>query len=204
MTLAFPPMAPFPQDMDDATLAAFIAGTLPAERRQTVVVRLAQDEALREVLHMACTLLEAPRSARAEDHDDPPLLPTSASAETRMGWGLAGFIGLFLLGLGLRLGLGSPWPDTGGIHVAVTTHPLRVQWQVIPGAERYCVTIWRPETVQRVIRFETTTPQVDATHPFWRDLRAHSSGSWLLKVEALGPRDRVVETSVLVDLPVLQ
>lgn len=197
-------MAPFPQDFDDATLAAFIAGTLPADRREAVVARLAQDEHLREVLRMACELLETSHPDSSTDTAGEGQPPPKAPVGSGRGWGLAGFVAVFVLGLGVRLGLGSPWPEAGRIHVEVTTRPPVVHWQAIPQAERYCVTIWRPETAQQVIRFETTTPHVDATHPFWDDLRARSRGSWLLRVEALGPRNRVVDQSPFIDLPRLQ
>jgi len=47
--------------LDDSTMAAYIAGTLPVERRQAVVLSLVQNVDDREVLRMACEALVAIR-----------------------------------------------------------------------------------------------------------------------------------------------
>jgi hypothetical protein len=67
--------------LDEYTLAAYLAGETPEEERATVAAALVQDEAAREVLHMACEALAAalqfgPVQRHLEDHAArPPARP---------------------------------------------------------------------------------------------------------------------------------
>ncbi|MFT4603837.1 MAG: hypothetical protein ACI9W4_000553 [Rhodothermales bacterium] len=45
--------------LDEYTLAAYLAGETPDDERATVAAALVQDQAAREVLHMACEALAA-------------------------------------------------------------------------------------------------------------------------------------------------
>ena len=199
--------------IDDYTLAAFMAGTLPEQRRAEVIAYLANNADARELLKMACEAYEHTELDPAKG--DAPRLPRKADRETRPAvhrrFALPKFtriavtaVFLIAAGLGIRQAL---LPDEmsqrGGsgefiqLSLPRSVTDLSFNWEDTPGADRYFFVIWDTEAAQIVAEYETKTSEIDPDGEFAEDLAAklEPGRSYAVRVDAIDARNRLVESS---------
>ncbi|QXD16450.1 hypothetical protein GQ464_005735 [Rhodocaloribacter litoris] len=185
-------MDPAKQPIDDQTLAAFMAGTLPVHRRREVVAQLARDPELRELLQMACEALEAARQAEAlpaasvrpltGPETGSPLrvvVPERPARKRparlyRLGRYVAAAVVVVALGLGVwQAFIPSAPPDAGPLlrgeadealrlSVPATLDELAFSWPAVPGADHYLLVVWDLEEAVPVARHRVETHRIEA------------------------------------------
>lgn len=212
-----------PSSLDDLTLAAFIADSLPQKRRQEVSVMLSHDERAREVLDLAYQALEAADTpedpAPPEGHapstpnEHTPMAPVpSASPKPTPLQRVAQYAAitavLFTVGLTLRLAFGPPSTvlrtDAGSglpLSVEVTTDDLQFSWTSIPNAYSYRIVIWDPQEARVVAQYATADNTLDTSNDFIAQLRPQllAAHNYKLRIDAIDPQNRVIESSEMIN-----
>ncbi|MDX1547357.1 MAG: hypothetical protein R3247_10235 [Rhodothermales bacterium] len=207
-----------PLSLDEYTLAAFLAGTLPEDRRAEVLAYLAEHDDARELLCMAeeaLAVAEAPvaapfalpRPAPAEDRRP------QAPARRRSGALLAASLALTLLVAG-GLYLSRPAPDrfrstseapAPTLVAEVSTEALQFQWTPVPEAYYYRLVILEPEVAAVVAQHETRETRLGRDDAFVLSLLPHLQPNrrYSLRVDAIDVQNRLVQSSeaVVFELP---
>ena len=213
------------QAMDEYTLAAFMAGTLPPARREEVALYLSNNADARELLQMAYEALEAAQ-AQDTDFDLPEVqIPPSAARVRhdrkptplgrRMQSGVLRFaaaaVVVFVVGMGLRVSLGPPTDalrsrqadDALALSVATdgVDGPV-VHWNQVPDAYQYRVVFWDPQAADVVGRFETSATRLDHGDAFIQSIRAQANDgrSYTVRVDAYDVQNRLIQTSETVSV----
>jgi hypothetical protein len=198
--------------MDDYTLAAFMAGTLPDEARAEVVRFLASNADGRELLRMSDEAMEAAEGIA------PIWRPLAGPARGASRWhSLEHFVrsparyalaACFLVAVGLSLHLGVPESterlraDGDGPSVVVrveTRGPLQLRWSTVQDAVRYRIVVWDATEASLVGEIESVTPRLDAGHASIREIegRLVSGRTYSVRVDAIDGTNRVVVSSPL-------
>ncbi len=213
--------------MDEYTLAAFMAGTLPPQRREEVALYLAQNADARELLQMAYEALEASKAQNEEfELPEMPAEPVAAPITRadreparlpRRKIGVARFMAaavvVFAVGIGLRLSLGPPADalrsrqadDVLVVSVASSTEGPVVHWTEVPDAYQYRLVVWDPEAAEVVGRYETTSTRLDGSDEFIRSVKARAEGghTYTVRVDAFDVQNRLIQTSETVSVDLL-
>lgn len=185
------------QPMDEYTLAAFLAGTLPEDRRREVVAFLSENADARELLCMAHEALEAAQQPVVEPFTMPPAAPPPPSHPAprpavppahahapQRRWRTPGFaaaaLGLLVTVLGLSLYVAlndadqmrSSTDETERLNVHISTQPLQFRWNEVPDAYQYHLVIWDVEAVEIVKQHNTKLTRLAPEDPFIQSLPA--------------------------------
>jgi hypothetical protein len=202
--------------MDEYTLAAFLAGTLPEDRRREVLAFLSENADARELLCMAHEALEAAQQPVVEPFKMPPpaLSPRSAErpaaspADTRSPqprWRTRGFaaasLGLVvttILSLSVYVALQdvdrtrSSAEDTKTLKIHVLTQPLEFRWDKTPDAYQYHLVIWDVEAVEIVEQHDTQSTRLAPEDPFMQSLvpRLKAGRTYSVSVNAVNLENR--------------
>lgn len=207
------------EPMDEYTLAAFMAGTLPRARREVVAEYLSKNADARELLQMAYEALEASRITDEEIEvpaiafDAPPVARARhdrrpVRAQKRMQ-GITRFVAVavvvFTVGVGLRLGFG---PPTDALRSRQSTQALElavhaanegpvVHWNKIGDAYHYRVVVWDPQAAEVLARYETDATRLSANDEFIRSLNKQfrPGQSYTLRVDAFDTQNRLIQSS---------
>ena len=205
--------------MDEYTLASYMAGTLPAERREEVALYLSQNADARELLQMAHEALEAsrysgePLELPALEVEAPPVPPKRIDRHPmRVGRRIhvvsrfaAMAVVVFTIGAGLRLSFG---PSTDALRSSSVENALEItlgepgtessiEWSALPGAYQYRVVVWDPEMAQVVGRFETPSTRLADSEDFMQSIHPHlqKGHQYTLKIDAVDPQNRIMRSS---------
>lgn len=211
------------QTMDEYTLAAFMAGTLPRSRRAEVAEYLSNNADARELLQMAYEALES--SHAQEDDDALHALPFEERPASRnpipradrrpalsrrrassIGRFVAAAVMVFAVGAGLRLSLGPPADalrsrssaEALELSIRASEYGPVFLWSPLENAYQYRVVVWDPEEAVVMGRLETKANRVDAKDDFIRNLRdlAEQGRQYTVRVDALDARNRLLDSSV--------
>lgn len=206
--------------IDEHTLAAFIAGTLPKHRRDEVVTYLAGNSDARELLQMAYEALEAAQDAEVEGTRRSPLsrrrgdIPSSkrdrTAAPRRFVQGAGRYVAatviVFAIGIVLRLAFGpptdalrSPLPSEAGalrVQVDLADAPA-LSWSAVENAYQYRIVVWDPTEAQVVGQYQTREADLGAEHPVVTDLREklRSGDPYTLRIDAIDAQNRLIRSS---------
>jgi anti-sigma-K factor RskA len=200
--------------LDEAAIAAYLAGTLSPEERDVVERKLTRDADARELLCMAQEAMDAAMDVPdASEHQSPASTSSPADGDrpatrrpnrlARFGWYAGIAVVVFALGLSLRLVLGPPEEalrsDTPSatFTVEVATPDLHVRWAAVPDAYVYQVTVWNPTAARVVAEHETTETHILPSSPFMQTLRDQldRSQEYTLRVDALNAEKRYLSHS---------
>lgn len=212
------------QAMDEYTLAAFMAGTLPPGRREEVALYLSNNADARELLQMAYEALEAsqiqdddfelpavgpapPRVARVRADRKPTQIKKRMRGLTRF---VVAAVIVFTVGVGLRLALGPPADalrsrqadDVLTLSVQADQDGSAVHWNQVPDAYQYRVVVWDPEAAEVVGRHETTGTRLDASDEFLASVRGQSGSghAYTVRVDAYDVQNRLIQTSETIEV----
>lgn len=204
------------QIIDEYTLAAFIAGTLPEQRRSEVVAYLAENADARELLHMAYEALQASHVTEeaAPPRPDEPAPPTVREPDRGAVWrparrlqGLGRYavatVVVFTVGLGLRLAFGpptdalrSPLPaQAGEMAVQVSPSDLTIEWSPVADAYEYRIVVWDPQQARVVTRSETSAHQSDAAFAAELRQKLAAGHTYTLRIDAVDAQNRLLQSS---------
>jgi hypothetical protein len=208
------------QLMDEYTLAAFIAGTLPPDQRHEVIKYLTENPDARELLRMAHEALEASRQTDEFDevahtkvdrslHRPPRRQDRRPIAAARRMQGLSRYVVatvvVFAIGLGLRLAFGpptdalrSPIPaDAPQLSVRVNASDLSFQWNRIPDTYHYRLVFWDPQEARVVAQHETLVNRLEGRDEFVNDLRERlvAGQMYSLRIDAVDAQNRLIQSS---------
>lgn len=214
--------------MDEYTLAAFMAGTLPPKKREEVALYLANNADARELLQMAYEALEASQTHDEEFElpqvPEEPVVPARVRedrAPTQLGrrrmHGVARFMAaalvVFVVGIGLRLSLGPPTDalrsrqadDVLTLSVSTEDNGPLVHWNEVPDAYQYRIVVWDPQAAEVVGRYETMSTELDAADEFIRSVRARAEAgrSYTVRVDAFDVQNRLIQTSETISVDLL-
>ncbi len=150
---------------DDAVLAAYVAGILPASKQCALKHLLAQDERLRHTVEAASRHLSTPLT---HSLPSPPPSPTSQASTTallRVSSYVIVALTFFLVGLGLRGGFADATAFTAGIPKETATFSsesgeFALAWLPIQNASFYEVVIWDEAASQSLAQFTTKQPHL--------------------------------------------
>lgn len=195
--------------VDEHALAAFLAGTLPNERRRDMIEYLAADPEARDVLQMAAEALEAARGTHQEPWAGKPF----GAARTRPAPRIRRYLAAILVAFGVVAGLHLAFEPTtstlrsplerGGLTVRVDAGPTpSISWPAVEDAYRYRLVVWDPEAARVVGEYETTDRVLDGSHPVLQKLESdlQPERSYVLRVDAVDAQNRLVTSSAAVDL----
>lgn len=208
------------QVIDEHTLAAFIAGTLPKNRREEVIAYLAGNSDAREVLKMAYDALEAAQEVNqsGDVRSTPPRFRGGAAARksdrsaTRggllrgAGRYVAATVIVFTIGIVLRLTFGPP-TDALRTPLPRESENLQVQvdvadgpvfaWSMVDNAYHYRIVVWDPGEARVVSQYETRDSELGSDHPVVNDLmpRLRSGSSYTLRIDAVDAQNRLIRSS---------
>lgn len=214
-------MQEFERVIDEYTLAAFLAGTLPEARQQEVIEYLAANPDAREVLQMAAEALEAARSGDVEE----PMKDASASQrqvrsrparrKRHRSWVqgagryVAATLFVFVVGIVLRLSFGpptdalrSPLSRSGTeMQVDVSTPGPAIQWPNVANAYRYRIVIWDPQEARVAGEYETTAHIIEPDDSVSSRMRDElvAGREYALRIDAIDAQNRLVRSSETVD-----
>lgn len=208
------------QLMDEYTLAAFIAGTLPPKQREEVIRYLTENADARELLQMAHDALEASRQTDEMEElprvtGDRPLQRPPRRADrrsvpaARRMQGLSRYVVatvvVFTIGLGLRVAFGPPTdalrspipPEAPQLSVRVSPADLEFQWSRIPDAYHYRLVFWDPQEARVVAQHETPTHRIEGDDAFASDLRERlvAGQTYTLRIDAVDAQNRLIQSS---------
>ncbi len=217
-----------PQPIDDHTLASFMAGTLPVERRREVASQLAKDENARELLHMAYEAMDATKpfggsvkpvpverapQAAPRRADRRPV--RWASGLRRLSRYAAAAVVVLAVGLSLRLAFGPLNTSPGrtvplvrgtedariAVTLPATVSELAFAWTETPGADHYHVVLWDTEEALPIARHNAATNRIDADEPFVQSLRAllEPGRVYALRIDALDAENRQIGSSGMIE-----
>lgn len=214
------------QPMDEYTLAAFMAGTLPRNRRAEVAEYLSNNADARELLQMAYEALESSHS-----REDDAELATIAFREQRearkahvradrrpsparrrassVGRFVAAAVMVFAVGAGLRLSLGPPADalrsrsssDVFDLKIRTAENGPVLLWSPVENAYQYRIVVWDPEEAMVMGRLNTREHRIDGSDDFIRNLRelASPGRQYTIRVDAFDAQNRLLESSVALD-----
>lgn len=214
--------------IDESTLAAFMAGTLPPRQRREVAARLAEDPRMREVLSMAMRALDAAQEevpVGVPDVVRPPVplrrMETPAPAEARrprrlrllrFGRYVAAAVVVAVVGLGVWRAFAPSSPtepvrtlrgeEAGPLTLTLpaSLDALDLAWEAVPGADHYEVVVWDLEAAETVARFQVETHRIGAETPIARTLQAllEAGRPYAVRVDALDAANRLLRSSGMV------
>lgn len=214
-----------PPPLDEYTLAAFLAGTLPPERRAEVMASLADNEDARELLCMAEEALAAapppvaaPFTDPASEAPPPPPVPSKAAPpdraprpsssrrRVRFGHLLVGTVLVLLLGIGIQFSLRPPAPDRfrsgdeaveAPFEAEVSMPGLAFRWTEVPEAYYYRVVVLDPQAAQVLGQHETRAVQLPPDDAFVVALRTKivPGRPYSFRVDAMDAQNRLVQSS---------
>lgn len=210
--------------IDEYTLAAFLSGTLPEERRGEVMAYLAENADARELLCMAHEALEAAQQPVTEPFVTPqPTLPVPAAPRAprrsaprspalrrkQVGRLVTGVLMVAVLAIGLRVGLSLNAPDTlrgdpatgDPLTVRVSTPALQFQWNAIDEAYYYRLVVWDVEAAEMVTEHETKSTRLGRNDAFVLSLRHELKAGRLYsaRIDAIDVQNRRIQSSDLVE-----
>ena len=208
--------------IDEYMFAAFLAGTLPEERRREVVEYLAVNPDAREVLHMAADALEAARSAGPEEA--PSTRWGNAPATRRSdrvrhasrrsflrgaGRYVAATAFVFVVGMVLRLAFGPPTDALRAplqrsaelLDLNVSASGTAIEWSPVENAYRYRIVVWDPERAVVAGQYETSDSRLDQEHEVLRSLRGdlEVGRTYTIRVDAIDAQNRLIRSSETLD-----
>lgn len=202
--------------LDEATIAAYLAGTLSPDEREAVERKLTRDADARELLCMAQEAMDAamdvpdgaePETAVPANHPDDGDRPATRRPNrlARFGWYAGIAVVVFALGLSLRLVLGPPNDvlrsntPPASFTVEVNTPDLHFHWPKVADVYTYKVSIWDPAAAQVVAEHQTADTQIPPADPFMQTLRdrLHRGKEYSVRVDAINAENRVIQRSSL-------
>lgn len=212
------------QVIDEHTLAAFIAGTLPKNRRDEVITYLAGNSDAREVLQMAYDALETaqdstlyaegPSSPAKQRTGTPPRRGDRASGTSDFLRGAGRYVAatmiVFAIGIVLRLAFGPP-TDALRSPLSRESEILRVQvdaaagpsftWSAVENAYLYRIVVWDPSAARVVGQYETRDSDLGAGNPIVDDLatKLGSGDPYTLRIDAIDAQNRLIRSSETVE-----
>ncbi len=217
------------QPIDEYTLAAFLSGSLPEDRRREVVAYLAENADARELLCMAHEALDAAEHPVAEPfampHATPepaapktaapvprraarPAVPRPALRRQRVRRFATAALMVAVLGIGLRVGLSLNDTDAlrgdaedDRLTVRVSTPALQFQWNTVEEAYYYRLVVWDVDAAEVVARHETKSTRLGRNDAFVLSLRHELKAERLYsaRIEAVDVQNRLILRSDLVD-----
>lgn len=215
------------EPIDEYTLAAFMAGSLPEPRRREVVAFLSENADARELLCMAQEALDvamepegvalSAQQEAASSSSPAPRAPLR-SAQTRPAVRHAtprlrqlrrlavAALAVLVVGIGLRLSLNLETDTLRGgneseLTVRVTTPALQFRWNAIDSAYAYRLVIWNPQEAELVAQHETRNTRLDEGDSFLTTLRTRlqAGHTYSVRVDAYDAQNRLVQSSKLTD-----
>ncbi|MFQ5569320.1 MAG: hypothetical protein ACE5G0_06570, partial [Rhodothermales bacterium] len=208
------------QHIDEYTLAAFLAGTLPEARRREVAAYLAENADARELLCMAQEALEASQQPVVEPFSLPTAAtPLSGKATERsprpavrrhlVRQFATPALMVVVLIIGLRIGLGLNTDQLRGdetqeLTVRVSTPALQFRWTDIDDAYYYRLTIWDMDEATTVAQHETRSSRVGRNDAFVLSLlpQLESRGTYGIQIEAVDVQNRSIQRSKITEFTV--
>lgn len=199
--------------LDEATLAAYLAGSLSPEDRVAVERKLTRDAEARELLCMAQEAMDAALEVTDAPTPDAPASPspkTGDRAPKRRSSRLERFgryagiaVLVFAIGLSLRLAFGPPSDvlrgDESDFAVEIVSPTLHIDWAPIEGAYAYHVKVWDPAEARIIADHQTVATELTAQDPFVQTLRSQlvPSKTYSLQIEAVDDENRLINRSEL-------
>ena len=215
------------QPIDEYSLAAFLSGTLPEERRREVMAYLAENADARELLCMAHEALEAAQAPVAEPFTMPetaspepaapkpakprhlaPAMPRPALRRQQMRRFATAALMMAVLATGLYVGLSLNETDTlrgdaseDGLTVRVSTPALQFQWNNVEDAYYYRLIVWDVEAAEVVAQHETKSVRLGRNDAFVLSLNSQLKVGRLysVRIDAVDVQNRNIQSSELVD-----
>ncbi len=212
------------QPIDEYTLAAFLSGTLPEDRRREVVAYLAANADARELLCLAQEAMEAAREPVVEPFEVPTAAPPRAASPPpralprperparrlqRLRRVATAALMVVVLGIGLHLGLrlnqdtlrGGEPDQVTELTVRVAKRALQFQWNQIPDAYYYRLVVWDPLEADVVAQHETRSTRLGRDDAFVLSLHSKllPSRPYKVRVDAMDVQNRLIQSSPLVE-----
>lgn len=207
--------------VDEYTLAAYMAGTLPATERAAVTAYLAENAEARELLQLAHQSYQAGqiqeevapvapvRTARpALRRVERPARPAVRRLGSVMQYAAAAAV-LAGIGFGLRLAFVPPTDTLRSdssdevIDVAIrgTLPEVRLSWEAVEDAREYRVVVWDLGQVEMVAEYEVDQPRLRAGGTEVKDLnrRLTAGRAYAIRVDAVDTGNRVIQSSESVE-----
>lgn len=193
--------------IDDYTLAAFIAGTLPEKRRAEVISYLAQNEEARELLRMAYQAMDvagdipvveikkvAPRPHARIYH----LARYAAAALVIISLGFAAYLQFLPEKDELR---STRDVEPFAVQVEPARNAVAIQWNAVAEADRYAVVVWDINRAEVVARYEQQQADLNSNDPEMKDLatRLKPGRHYSVRVDAIDRDNRIVLSSPSTD-----
>ncbi len=211
------------QPIDEYTLAAFLSGTLPQDRRHEVMVYLAENADARELLCMAGEAMEATQQPvtepftlpqkttappRREDRAPTTAATPSPLRKQRLRQATLGAVVVVFLSVGLYVGLPLNKTDTvrgntldDGLTVQVSTPALQFEWNEVEDAYYYSLVIWDVDAAELVAQHETKSTRLGRNDAFvlslHRDLEMNRR--YEARIDALDVQNRRIQSSKMVE-----
>lgn len=214
-------MSSQPPPIDEYSLAAFLAGGLPDDRRAQIIEYLAENADARELVCMARVALDAVDEP-LDDAPPPDALPSRAHTRAARPHRVASMFGkgsryalaaciLLLVGFGAYLGRSSlqqvfrtptdTFRDGStdaplDAHVTVTP-ALAFEWPAVPEANSYRLYIFDVEDADLVTRHVTGATRLGPDDAFVRSLDTllTAGRAYSLRIEALDAQNRILRSS---------
>ena len=217
------------QPIDEYSLAAFLSGTLPEERRREVMAYLAENADARELLCMAHEALEAaqvpvsepfmrPETASAKPaapKTGPPTPLRKARRAPRPAlrrqqvrrFATAGLMMAILI-IGLRVGLTLNNTDVlrgdaseDALTIRVSTPALQFQWNDVEDAYYYRLVVWDIEAAELVAQHETKLVRLGRNDAFVLSLLSQLKvgRTYSARIDAVDVQNRNIQSSESVE-----
>lgn len=213
--------------IDEHTLAAFIAGTLPKSRREEVITFLAGNSDACELLQMAYDALEAAHDAnlrRVVQSTEPGIragthsrhsgrAAAKSSPHPGAGRHVAAAAIVFTIGMVLRIAFGPP-TDAMPSSFPIDSENLQVEirlaegptitWSALDNAYAYRIVVSDLASAGNVGRYETRKSEIRRGHPVVTDLRTklQQGQTYTLRIDAVDARNRLIRSSDTIEFEV--
>ena len=217
------------QPIDEYSLAAFLSGTLPEERRREVMAYLAENADARELLCMAHEALEAaqvpvsepfmrPETASAKPaapktpHPAPPRkarrTPRPALRRQQVRRFATAGLMMAILVIGLRVGLTLNNTDVlrgdaseDALTIRVSTPALQFQWNDVEDAYYYRLVVWDIEAAELVAQHETKLVRLGRNDAFVLSLLSQLKvgRTYSARIDAVDVQNRNIQSSESVE-----
>lgn len=204
-----------PPPIDEYTLAAYLADTLPEDRRAEVSIYLAENAEARELLCMAQEALDVvdkpevvgrPTFSLRADRPAKRLQPVFGGIK-RHALAIAAVF-LIMSGVGLYTMMPpsfdtvrSSVEGTSEFNLTISVQELAFEWSAIPETDYYKITVLDPLEIDVIGKHQTRATTLDSSDPFIFSLLPKLTPQYIysVRLDAYDKENRLIQSSDMVE-----